>query len=59
MKKIDKHYVSEIDKKMMAFNATHPLSAEQKAEIKKYQGIYQRRDTVIDDVAADKDNLWA
>ena len=57
MKKIDKHYVSEIDKKMAEFDASHAKSPEQKAEIKKYQWIHQHRDIAIDS-AADKDGLW-
>jgi hypothetical protein len=57
MKKIDKHYVSEIDKKMAEFDATHSKSPEQKAEIKKYQHIYQLRD-VPTDTPVEKEDLW-
>ena len=44
MKKIDRYYVSEIDKKMAEFNKSHPLSASQQFEHDKYQKIYQSRD---------------
>ncbi len=44
MYKIDKHYVSPIDKKLAEFNATHPLSASQQAEVAKYNRIYYLRD---------------
>ncbi|MCX7121234.1 MAG: hypothetical protein NTZ67_05625 [Gammaproteobacteria bacterium] len=57
MNKIDKHFVSEIDKKMAEFNATHSKSAAQAAEFKKYQGVYQLRD-VPTDKPVDKDALW-
>lgn len=57
IKKIDKHYVSEIDKKMAAFDATHAKSPEQQAEIKKYRRIDQLRD-VPTDVCIEKDELW-
>lgn len=56
-KKIDKHYVSEIDKKMAQFNATHPLSTEQKAESEKYKRIYQLRD-VPTDLHHGETDLW-
>ena len=57
MEKIDKHYVSEIDKKMAQFNATHPLSPEQKAEQAKYKQIYALRD-VPNELHPDDDHLW-
>ena len=57
MSKIDKHFVSEIDKKMAEFDATHAKSAAQKAEYDKYQRIYQRRDTPTD-IDTSKDDLW-
>jgi hypothetical protein len=57
MEKIDKQYVSEIDKKMAQFNETHPLSAQQKAERDKYQHIYRLRD-VPTELHADEDHLW-
>ena len=57
MSKIDKHFVSEIDKKMAEFDATHEKSAAQKAEYEKYQGIYLRRDTEVD-VDTSKEDLW-
>lgn len=44
MKKLDKQFVSEIDKKLADFDATHPKSASQQAEIDKYQRIHALRD---------------
>ena len=58
MKGIDKHYVSEIDKKMADFNTTHPLSAEQKAESDKYKHLYQLRDNSSVVAHTDKEDLW-
>ena len=57
MNKIDKNFVSDIDKKMAEFDATHAKSAEQKAEHEKYQRIYQRRDTPMD-IDTSKEDLW-
>jgi hypothetical protein len=57
MSKIDKHFVSEIDKKMAEFNETHPRSAEQQAEYDKYQRIYMMRD-VPTECIEDQDSLW-
>lgn len=37
-------YVSEIDRLLAEFDRTHPPSAAQRAEIKKYNRIYQLRD---------------
>lgn len=45
MRKIDKHYVSDIDKKLAEFDATHPKSRSQQAEYEKYQRIYRLRDS--------------
>lgn len=44
MRKIDKQYVSEIDKKLAEFDSTHSKSRAQQAEYDKYQAIYQLRD---------------
>ena len=44
MSKIDKHFVSDIDRKLAEFDATHVKSAAQQAEYDKYQRIYQLRD---------------
>lgn len=57
MKKIDKHFVSEIDKKLAEFDSTHPKSASQQAESEKYQRIYQQRDTPTD-ADKQKEDLW-
>lgn len=57
MKKIDKHYVSEIDKKLAEFDASHKKSPAQQAEFDKYQKIYQLRDVPTD--GNDQDGgLW-
>ena len=57
MKEIDKHFVSEIDKKLKEFDSTHPKSASQQAESEKYQRIYQLRD-VATEVEKQKDDIW-
>ena len=49
-------YVSEIDKFLAEFDATHPKSASQLAEIKKYQRIYSLRDTPLSD--KDDKKIW-
>lgn len=56
-RKIDKRFVSEIDKKMAEFDATHAKSASQKAEIDKYQKIYQLRDVPTEQSL--EDDLWS
>lgn len=58
MGKIDKHFVSEIDKKMAEFNATHPRSAAQQAEYDKYQRIYRLRDVPTEQVVKG-DDIWS
>ena len=57
MRKIDKHFVSEIDKKLAAFDATHAKSPAQQAEFDKYRQLYQRRDVPTDE-GLDNDELW-
>ena len=57
MKKIDKQYVSEIDIQMAEFDATHPLSPQQKSERDKYQRIDQLRD-VPTELHEEEDHLW-
>lgn len=57
MKKIDKHYVSDIDQKMAEFDAHHAKSAAQQAEIDKYQIIYQKRDVPMPVQPMD-DEIW-
>lgn len=44
MKKLNKHFVSEIDKKLKHFNETQPRSASQLSEIDKYNKIFELRD---------------
>lgn len=47
MQKIDKHYVSQIDKKLAEFDAVNPKSASQLAEIAKYKRLNRLRDKKI------------
>lgn len=56
MSKIDKHFVSEIDKKMAEFDVTHQKSAAQQAEFNKYKRIYQMRDVPTE--CTDQDDFW-
>ena len=56
MRKIDKHFVSEIDKKLAEFDATHPQSPAQRAEFEKYQHLYRLRDVPTESVK--KPNDW-
>jgi len=44
MKKIDKHYVSNIDKQLKAFDETQEKTASVQAEFDKHQRIYRLRD---------------
>ena len=47
MQRTNKHYVSPIDIKSAEFDANHPKSDSQLAEIKKYQRITRLRDKKI------------
>ena len=42
--RIDKNFVSDIDLFAAEFDRTHALSASQKAEVTKYQRVYELRD---------------
>lgn len=44
MRKLNKHFVSDIDKKLAEFNESNPRSASQQAEIEKYNKIFELRD---------------
>lgn len=44
LKTIDKAYVSDIDKALKQFDASHPKSASQLAEIAKNRRIHLKRD---------------
>lgn len=57
MKKIDKHFISEIDRELAKFDATHPKSASQEAEIKKYKRIISLRDEALP-ATPPVDDLW-
>jgi hypothetical protein len=58
MSKIDKHFVSEIDKKIAEFNATHAKSPAQKAEYDKYQRISQQRD-IKEESQTSENDIWS
>lgn len=57
MSKIDKHFTSEIDKKLAEFDSTHIASPAQQAEFNKHQRIYQLRDVPTESCAPQGD-LW-
>ncbi len=57
MKKINRHFVSEIDKAMAKFNKTHELSASQRKEKEKYAKIHGLRDNPAESSPED-DGLW-
>lgn len=44
MKKVNKHFVSDIDRQLSAFDQSHAPSASQQHEIKKYNKIFELRD---------------
>lgn len=57
MKKINRHFVSEIDKAMAKFNKTHELSTSQRQEKEKYEKIHDLRDNPTESSPKD-DGLW-
>ncbi len=59
MKKVDKHYVSDIDRQLREFDAKHPPADSQQAEIAKYQRIHKLRDQANLKHANDEEPLWA
>ncbi len=54
--KMDKHYVSAIDKHLAEFDRSHMPSASQKAEIEKYRQVYEKRDKPT--VTKKKLSIW-
>lgn len=54
--KINKAYISPIDKALAEFDRTHPRSLAQQAEIKKYERIYRLRDHPIQEI--EKSDIW-
>ena len=58
MKSIDKFYVSDIDKSLAKFDATHKNSAAQQAEINKYKEIYKKRDQLQPKHEVKHSDLW-
>jgi hypothetical protein len=45
--KTDKHYISEIDKKLAEFDQSHANTPSQQAEIDKHQRVFDQRDKAI------------
>ncbi|MDF1655807.1 MAG: hypothetical protein P1U34_11905 [Coxiellaceae bacterium] len=56
--KTDKHYVSPADKFLAEFNATHPNSASQQAEVDKYDKLDETRDNPEAPEPSSSDDLW-
>ena len=56
-KKVDKAFISEIDKRLAKFDQLNLLTASQKAEIEKHKPIFKRRDKAIND-QPEKPSLW-
>ncbi len=56
--KVDKHYVSEIDKRLKEFRETHAKSQSQIAEIDKYNKIYELRDNPNAKSNKESSDLW-
>jgi hypothetical protein len=52
--KIDKAFISEIDKKLFEFDQTHAPSKYQQEEIDKYKRVFALRDNPAAAAAADK-----
>ena len=48
MKKVDKHFVSDITKFLEDFDKSHEKSLSQLKEIEKHQRIYNLRDRAVD-----------
>lgn len=58
MKKVNKHFVSDIDRQLAAFDQTQSLSDSQKAEIEKYNRIFELRDNP-DVTHEDQGDIWS
>ncbi len=59
MKKIDRAYVSELDKKMAKFNQNTPKTASQQDEAAKYRQVYHDRDHNQQRTATTDNDLWS
>lgn len=57
MQKVNKHFVSDIDIKLKAFNESQPKSASQNAEIEKYKRIFELRDNA-DAQSITQGDIW-
>jgi hypothetical protein len=55
--RVEKNYISEIDKRMVKFDRTHSKTASQQAEIKKYQRIFRLRDNPT--LEEEKKDIWS
>lgn len=58
MKKVNKHFVSDIDRQLTAFDQSQSLSESQQAEIKKYNKIFELRDNK-DSKHEDHGDIWS
>ena len=58
MQKINKHFISDIDKKCAKFDQDHAPEPQQLDEIEKYKKIYHIRDHGTDSDERDETSLW-
>jgi hypothetical protein len=58
MKKINSHFVSDIDRMLAEFDQNHPESNAQRIEREKYQQIHQQRDQITNEPPQEDKNLW-
>jgi hypothetical protein len=57
MGRVISDFISDIDKKLAEFDATHPKTASQQEEIDKYARIHTLRDTPVDQPEPEE-NIW-
>lgn len=57
MGKVDSNYISDIDKKLAEYNASHPKTPSQQAEIDKYHRIHHLRDHAVEQADVEED-IW-
>ena len=58
MKKINSHFVSEIDQMLAKFDQEHAESKAQRLEREKYLQIHQQRDQATTQTPEDSESLW-
>jgi len=56
--KVDKHFVSEIDKRLAEFHQTQPKTASEQAEIDKHAQVFALRDNPDISQEQPQDDLW-